>query len=277
VIWSATGAVANFTGGAMLDHLGLRSLFYLPAAILGLQLGLAFYLHSRNEGCPDDRATEPHSSVAGKQADSGHGGPVGPSAGAPVSPHSQAEAKTFLGLAWLANPFAYVAINTLVAVIPGLSTHLGLSTMQAGFCCSVWCFGRLGAFVVLWLWPRWHYRFGWLSSAYTAMVASFAFILIIPNLAVLVVAQLLFGCAVGLIYYSSLFYSMDVGDTKGEHGGIHEAAIGLGNGVGPAVGAAALHFLPAHPHSGAGAVCLLLLAGLAGLFGLRRPSRRVPP
>ncbi len=41
-----------------------------------------------------------------------------------------------------------------------------------------------------------------------------------------VVAQIAFGISVGLIYYSSLFYSMDVGETKGEHGGLHEAMIG---------------------------------------------------
>jgi hypothetical protein len=80
----------------------------------------------------------------------------------------------------------------------------------------------------------------------------------------------LFGGAVGFIYYSSLFYSMDLGDTKGEHGGIHEAVIGLGNCAGPAVGAAALFFLPRYPDSGALAVSLLLVSGLAGLLTIWR-------
>jgi len=75
--------------------------------------------------------------------------------------------------------------------------------------------------------------------------------------------------ALGLIYYSSLFYSMDVGETKGEHGGIHEAAIGAGNCGGPAIAAAALLLFPDHPASGTLAVCLLLLCGLGGLFWLR--------
>ena len=83
------------------------------------------------------------------------------------------------------------------------------------------------------------------SCAYLALIGTFAAILMAPNLAVLVLAQIVFGCVVGLIYYSSLFYSMDLGDTKGEHGGIHEAAIGLGNFAGPAVGAASLYFPPA--------------------------------
>ena len=176
----------------------------------------------------------------------------------------------FLRLAWLSNPFAYVAINTLIAVMPGIAGRLKLSTMVAGFYCSLWCFARLGAFFVLWRWNGWHYRFRWLLTAYVVMVITFAAILMAPNLAVLVLAQILFGCVAGLIYYSSLFYSMDLGDTKGEHGGIHEAAIGLGNFAGPAVGAASLYFLPQYANSGALAVSGLLLLGLVGLLATWR-------
>jgi hypothetical protein len=77
-----------------------------------------------------------------------------------------------------------------------------------------------------------------------------------------------------LIYYSSLFYAMDQSDTKGEHGGIHEAAIGLGNLAGPAVGAASLHYLPQYPSAGAIAVSGLLLLGLGGLITIWRTGRR---
>jgi hypothetical protein len=176
----------------------------------------------------------------------------------------------FLRLAWLANPFAYVAINTIIAVIPGVAKRLELSTMVAGFCCSLWCFARVGAFLALWRWDGWHYRFRWLFVAYLVMIGTFAGILTAPNLAVLVLAQIVFGGVIGLIYYSSLFYSMDLGDTKGEHGGIHEAAIGLGNFAGPAVGAASLYFLPQYANSGAAAVSGLLLLGLGGLLTIWR-------
>jgi predicted MFS family arabinose efflux permease len=181
--------------------------------------------------------------------------------------------KAYLCMAWLTNPFAYIAINTLVAVMPGVAQRLGLSTTLAGFCCSIWCFGRLGAFFGLWFWSGWHYRFRWLLASYLALVATFAVILVVPGLAVLVVAQLVFGAGIGLIYYSSLFYSMDVGETKGEHGGIHEAAIGVGNFAGPAVGAASLHFLPQYANSGVVAVTSLLLCGLGGLLAIRRATK----
>ena len=101
------------------------------------------------------------------------------------------------------------------------------------------------------------------------MVLCFGAMLLAGDLWVLVISQAVLGLAFGLIYYSSLFYSMDVGETKGEHAGIHEAAIGAGNCCGPAIAAAALLLFPAHPSSSALAVCLLLLCGLGGLFWLR--------
>ena len=250
VTWAGTGAVGYFSGGAMFEKLGSSSMFYVPAAILAVQLGLTVWLESQAQ--PVARA---HATAPGSAASDPH-------------PHPAAGTKVFLRLAWLANPLAYIAINTIVAVVPGVARRLELSTMVAGFCCSLWCFSRLGTFFLLWHWPGWHYRFRWLLVAYLAMIATFATILTAPNLAVLVLAEILFGGVIGLIYYSSLFYSMDLGDTKGEHGGIHEAAIGLGNFAGPAVGAASLYLLPQHANSGTLAVSGLLLLGLGGLLAI---------
>ncbi len=256
MMWAGTAAVAYFSGGAMLEKFGPNSLFYVPLAIQIIQLGLTLWLESQ--------ARQPLAGQASRL-------PAAPLVPEPdPHPHPAARTKVFLRLAWLANPFAYIAINTLIAVIPGVAQRLELSTMLAGFCCSLWCFARLGAFFVLWRWNGWHYRFRWLLVAYLALVGTFAAILMAPNLAVLILAQIIFGCVVGLIYYSSLFYSMDLGDTKGEHGGIHEAAIGLGNFAGPAVGAASLYFLPQYANSGALAVSGLLLLGLGGLLAIWR-------
>lgn len=270
VVWAATAALANFSGGAMLDNLGLRSLFYVPIAILVTQLGWTLWLEQSVR--PASCVPREHSHSAAK------GQPplavMDQALGTGEMPDRRGNPKQFLRMAWLANPFAYIAINTVIAVIPGVARRLQLSTMIAGFCCSVWCFARLGAFLALWRWSGWHYHFRWLLLAYVGLIGSFACILLAPNLAMLVSAQLFFGTAVGLIYYSSLFYSMDLSETKGEHGGIHEAVIGLGNFAGPAVGAAALQFLPQHTNSGALAVSMLLLCGLGGLATIRLGANR---
>jgi predicted MFS family arabinose efflux permease len=288
VIWAGTGALADFTGGMMLDKLGLRSLFYVPAAIFFCQLVITFWLARRARFCS-----------AAESLTAERGGPLHPlplpeeseyvrpgfdatrsaveerattqSAIATVelNPQPIAKAKWFLRMAWLANPFAYIALNTVIAVVPGVAKRLGLSATLAGFCCSVWCFARFAAFFGLWAWSRWHYRFRWMLMAYVALMVTFALIVMAPNLAMLVTAQIVFGGALGLIYYSSLFYSMDLSETKSEHGGIHEAAIGLGNFAGPAVAAGSLYFLPQFANSGVIGVCALLLAGLSALIVMR--------
>jgi len=259
VVWSGGAAVAFFTGGALLEVLGRSSLYWLPAGLHVVQLVLLLWLERRACSAASQSSIEPS--------------PKSPPENEPdyAAHHvSPARAKLFLRMAWLANPFAYVAMNTVVPLLPDLAARLNLSTALAGFVGSVWMFGRLFAFVVLWRWTAWHYHLGWLFGAYGVLVASFGALLLVSNLAVVVVAQLVFGLAVGLIYYSSLFYAMDVGgETQGEHGGIHEALIGLGIFAGPAVGAGALQFLPTQPNAGIWAVGVLLAAGWGGLVWMR--------
>ena len=255
MVWAASGATAYFVGGALLEKLGPTSLFAVPVTIHLLQLAAVFAIE-RKAGTAIEAAVEPS--------------PIVPSAPRwELNPRPIARARMFLRMAWLANPFAYMAINAVIAIIPGLAKRLGLSPMFAGFFCSVWFFARLGSFVALWLWPGWHYRVRWFFTAYICMVISFATLLLAPQLWLIFLAQLVFGAALGLIYYSSLFYSMDVGETKGEHGGIHEAAIGVGIFAGPAVGAASLHFFPNGAHSAMWAVSSLLVIGFAGLLAVR--------
>jgi predicted MFS family arabinose efflux permease len=249
ITWAATNASALFIGGTLLEMLGYRSIFYIPAVIIAGQIGLTLWL----EKLPVPAADENRSVLPPDQ-----------------NRPSPARARNFQQLAWLANPFAYIAINTLIAELPGIAVKFHLTPMFAGFACSLWGFVRLGAFVVLWQWPGWHYRFRWLVTSFALLVLSFAAILIAPSLWTVLAAQVFFGVAIGLIYYSSLFYSMDASDTKSEHGGIHEAAIGAGNCLGPAVGAVSLQFAAQSANAGAWAVTGLLLAGLGGLLWLRK-------
>jgi predicted MFS family arabinose efflux permease len=257
VIWAVTNALAYFIGGTLIVAFGYKIIFVLPLGIILFQLALVFWMHRH--------ATELAREALNK-----------PKAELPLEPHQPASprAKTFLRMAWLSNPFAYIAIQTLIAVIPGIAAKFRLTPMSAGFICTLWCFVRLAAFFALWHWTAWHYKFRWLAAAFVSLILSFAAILMSPNLALLIVAQFFFGAAIGLIYYSSLFYSMDAGDTRGEHGGIHEAAIGLGNCLGPAIGAAALQWAPPEFHeAGAIAVSALLLCGFGGLIGIWKTAR----
>ncbi len=258
LVWAGMAALAYFVGGTLLERLGGRSIFWVPALLHGLQLAVLLWL----------RLDQPD--LTGRVAVAG--GPSGEHA-ADVRPSAGIQPKAFLILAWVANPFAYVAMNAAVPVIPQLAERLHLTTAQAGFFCSIWFFARLAAFFGLWRWTGWHYRFRWLVGAFILLILSFAAMLLVPRLAVIALAQVLFGLAVGLIYYSSLFYSMDVGETKGEHGGIHEAVLGGGTFAGAAIGSAGQYALGGQSGS-TWAVSLLLAVGLAGLVVLRHRLRR---
>jgi predicted MFS family arabinose efflux permease len=255
ITWAIANASAFFIGGTLIEKLGYRSIFFVPLVFMLAQFAMVFWLEKIHVV---ETASETEGNFQAREENS-------------VSP---ARAKNFQRMAWLANPFAYIAINTLIAVLPGIAAKFQLSTSLAGFVCSLWCFARVAAFVALWRWTAWHYKFRWLAGAFALLIVSFAVILVVPTLAVVLLAQIIFGVAIGLIYYSSLFYSMDASDTKSEHGGIHEAAIGAGNCIGPAVGAAALEFLPQFQNSGAVAVSVLLLCGFGGLIGIWKTARK---
>lgn len=254
LVWASTNALALFLGGTLVETFGFKTIFYLPLALCVGQLATTLWL--------EKRVNDPTAKNA-------------PAPVLPPDPHRPSLTKTraFLRMAWLANPVAYIAIYTFIPELPGVAAKFHLTPMFAGFACSLWCFVRFGTFLTLWLWTGWHYRFRWLVTAFALLIVSFVSILTVPSLVVLIIAQLFFGGAIGLIYYSSLFYSMDAGDTKGEHGGIHEAAIGLGNCIGPATGAVTLQFLPGLPHGSALAVSLLLLCGFGGLLAIWKTAK----
>lgn len=260
VTWATGWAIAYFAGGALLEHLGARSVFVVPLIIHALQIALILWIRPR---VPDALSAEcqPQSPELSPQV-------TEPTTSEP--PVSRSRAQLFLRLAWIANPFAYLAITALVPVIPGLAARHGLTPTWAGIFCSVWFFARLAAFVALWHWPAWHYRFRWLIAANLLLILSFGGILLSPSLGPIFVFQILFGLAVGLIYYSSLYYSMDAGDEKAAHGGIHEAAIGVGVFAGPAIGYLALILFPDHPHADTWAVSVALAVGLIVLVFVRK-------
>jgi predicted MFS family arabinose efflux permease len=255
VVWAACSALSYFFGGGLFERLGSSSLFWLPPGLHGLQL-LILWGYVRRYGDPTPAQPQPPPAVPEML---------------PAQPGPCRRA--FQRMAWLANPFACVAAFTLLAMIPELARRMGLSTTMAGFFCSIWFFARLAAFVVMWQWPGWHYRFRWLLTGYLLLIMGFTTALTADGLFWLGVGQVAFGLAVGLLYYASLFYSMDVGEMRAEQGGIHEAMMGAGNFVGPAIGALSLLIAPHSPNAGVWSVSGLLLVGLAVLLRNRLKSR----
>lgn len=255
IVWSGANAVSFCIGGWMWQTFGQRGLYGIPLALMLAQLALTFWLEAQAKRQPaceaKPRPAEPHHPEAAAYRQK-------------IAP------RRFLQMAWLANPFAYVAINTVSAVIPHLAERFQLTATQAGLFCSLWFYARFASFIVLWQWTGWHYRFRWIVTAFISLIVSFATMLLANELWIVIVAQIALGLSVGLMYYSSLFYSMDAGgDEKGEHGGFHEAMIGAGICGGPLIGATALSYAPHSPNAGVYAVTALLFIGFGGLLWLR--------
>lgn len=244
VTWAGSGAIAYFSTGMLLERLGMQSLFWLPLCLTLLQiLILPIYIiiarrektDSRTDGVPS------------------------------IDIEAPTHAQRFQHMAWLANPLSYIAINTVIPLIPTLSGDLGLSTAVAGIVCSIWMFGRLIAFLILWRWKGWHYKFWWLIGSFVFMVVCFVQLILSDSLTRLILAQIGFGLSIGLIYYSSLYYSMHGSENQGAHGGLHEAMIGAGLFVGPACGAAALLLLPTAANGTIFSVSAVLSLGFCGM------------
>ncbi len=252
VTWAASSAVGYFTAGILIEKLGMASLFWLPLGLTVLELALLPYA-ARLLKKENDR----------------------PCPLAPLTPAvSPTDAKWFLRMAWIANPFSYVAINTVIPLIPSIAEKLSLSTGMAGMVCSLWMFARLFAFAVCWGWTGWHYRFRWLAGACLLMIICFFGFLMSQSIGLLLAAQVGFGLSIGLIYYSSLYYSMNVTKNQGSNAGLHEAMIGVGLFIGPAAGAAALYLVPTAIGIGAWAAGGLLCAGFSSILFVRHYGRR---
>ena len=256
VVWAACSALSYFFGGGLFEWLGSGSIFWLPPGLHLLQI-LVLWRFAGRAGKASAARTPHHPPEAAAL----------PAIDGPIP-------RSFQRMAWIANPFACVAAFTLLAMIPELARKMGLSITMAGFFCSIWFFARLAAFVVMWRWPGWHYRFRWLLAGYILLIVGFASVLTADGLFWLGLGQVAFGLAVGSLYYASLFYSMDVGESRAAQGGIHEAMMGAGNLVGPGVAVLSLMIAPQSPHAGVWAVSGMLVMGLAALLLTRLKNLR---
>jgi hypothetical protein len=133
--WAGSAALAYFTGGKLYDLLGHGAIYWVPAGIYVVEYLLLLWLE-KHHATVLAATPEPPREI--------HHTPESAAFEQPVRPEA------FLKMAWLSNPFAYIAINTLLAVMPGIAQRLGLSPTQVGLFCSVWLFGRVTAFALLW-------------------------------------------------------------------------------------------------------------------------------
>jgi hypothetical protein len=94
-----------------------------------------------------------------------------------------------------------------------------------------------------------------------------------------IAAQALLGCALGLVYTASLYFGMVLSEGSAEHAGYHEALIGLGQVIGPGVGALTQYRWKGSLTAGVVAVSAIILASViaASVASVRAGRSTRPP
>jgi MFS family permease len=233
IIWSVTGAVTVASCGAVIQHTPAWVFFGIIAAghILAGSIILCRKLMS---------LYRPESSAMYRGS-----GPINANPGTGYSentpPPSDEAALRRLRLAlWfsrIALPSSYVVIYSVTPVLPTLPVIRQLTPTTATLAGSIWLIARAAAFAVTGHTTFWHKRPGLVSLASVIMLFAFIGTVVSGSLTAMAVAQILLGFSIGMIYSASLYFGMAVSRGSTEHGGYHEALVGLGQVLGPLLGA----------------------------------------
>jgi MFS family permease len=235
LVWAATSGVAYALNGPIILHCR-AGVFLIPLSAHGLS-ALTVFLGQR---LPPAAVAE--SPVAAPE----------PSRTPAAELDLLAHRRLALWLSRLALPATYMVIYSLSAIMPLLPAMSKLSISAKTAAASVWMASRCITFVVLGMTTAWHTRPKLLLWSALAMFVSFLGTVVRPSdlagigtqfdLLSMLLWQVPLGVALGAIYTASLYFGMVLSQGSTEHGGYHEALIGLGSILGPGAGAISLFF-----------------------------------
>ncbi|MEA2710950.1 MAG: hypothetical protein QOF78_3551 [Phycisphaerales bacterium] len=266
LVWSATNAVTFAISGAIIAH--WRGGVFIVAAIAHLLAAIIMWRNPRV-----DPAT-------------GDGDDLGGAAHAEPEPELLAKRTLAMWLARISLPATYVVIYSLAAMMPLLPVVRPLDTAQRTLVGSLWMIARVLAFVYLGATAWWHTRPRILLGAAAVMLVAFMGVTIRPSdlfgatipysldLASMIAWQLVLGAVLGMIYSASLYFGMVLSEGSTEHGGYHEALIGLGSVLGPGTAALTQLIWRGDIRAGVAAVCCMIgLSVMAAAMASIKASR----
>ena len=151
--------------------------------------------------------------------------------------HTTPEYSRLLASCRVLLPLSYVFVGAISPLMPYLLDGLDTPLDQQTPITSLWLLARVAIVIVLWRTHFWHGRWSTLLVAGAMLVGGFAAMVLAESLLAMGAGLVAFGIGQGIVYYAALYYAMAVGRAGVDAGGTHEALIGLGYGVGPAVAA----------------------------------------
>ncbi len=270
IVWASTGALAVAASGAVIQHTPAWGFFGIAAAGHVLGVALIFRRNRLAAGAPPAEPAVRAAAPAVPAADAGE-----------ARDHRLA-----LWLSRIALPSTYVIVYSIAPALPSLHAVRRLSPTVATVVCSIWLMSRAAAFLVTARTTFWHRRPGLIPAASAAMLAGFLGVIaagaarqadLLPALAAMAVAQVVLGLSLGTIYAASLYFGMAVSEGSTEHGGYHEALIGLGQVLGPLVGATMQWLRPGAIWPAVAGISAVVAAsiGLQAVVGVRNALYRV--
>jgi hypothetical protein len=185
-----------------------------------------------------------------------------------------------LWLSRISLPAVFVVGNSLMAMFPTMPVATELGT-TASLLASLWMGSRVAAFALLGATTVWHHKPKWLLGGGILLLVSYVLI-VIPGerigvfadapfwsvVAIMAAGEVLLGLMAGFVFSASLYFGMVLSDGSTDHGGYHEALIGVGCVMGPGLAATAQQMTSNGSHlPGILAVCgLMLLTILAATW-----------
>ncbi len=290
LIWAGTGAAAVALQGTILS-IDPRGVFIVPAAIhfiAAVTFFTARKKEARPEIAPDDISEAQVATAKAPAIQHAHDSHAPHILSYEPAPAELLRHRTLaLWLSRIALPATYVVIYSVSALMPLLPVTKSLNPTLQTALGSVWMISRWIAFMILGATVFWHSRPRLLLGAAIVMGIAFVGVTVSPSvlagemkstsldLGLMIGSQVLLGLAMGTIYMASLYFGMVLSQGSTEHAGYHEALIGLGQVLGPGIGALTQWRWPGAPLAGVGAVGLVILASLiAAIVAAIRAERQ---
>jgi MFS family permease len=131
---------------------------------------------------------------------------------------------------------SYALMWILVALLPRIYEDLAVPVTVSPAMSGLLDIIRGVAFAGLQVYTGWHNRRLPLVLAMIGIPLGFFLTIFGSSLAGVLVGEVIFGAAAGMVYYAALYYAMVVKNAAVDAGGAHEGLIGSGFAVGPLVG-----------------------------------------
>ena len=213
----------------------LRAPLY-AAAGLCLVLFVFLWITFRSDGAYDG-----HRPAARREA-----GPAAAAGG------NRGLARAFVLSAWIANALSYAVAAVLRGIFPRFATlplaqgGLAFSGFETGSIVAGSNVGMLLMFLVFGKYHFWHYRFRYLVFAQAlALLGCLAFSTC-SGAGALFAGSLLFGFGSGIVYISSIYYSLEGEGDRAGQSGLHEGILCFGYAGGMITTAVVTRFLASH-------------------------------